>query len=93
MCRWCSIGEPGEEKTQFEIHHHIHCNRSGKKDCSAISYPYSLQLPVARREIAECSVNELPSSAPAFTVKTKMSQSQKKKAAAKAAKENSGLSI
>ncbi|KAK0117778.1 hypothetical protein ONS95_012103 [Cadophora gregata] len=33
-CRWCNIDkEVCNEAESFTIHHHLHCNRGGKKEC------------------------------------------------------------
>ncbi|KAK0109502.1 hypothetical protein ONS95_002191 [Cadophora gregata] len=35
-CRWCQAdGDEYYDRNQWEVHHHIHCNKPGKKACMA----------------------------------------------------------
>ncbi|KAH7408992.1 hypothetical protein BKA64DRAFT_773473 [Cadophora sp. MPI-SDFR-AT-0126] len=35
-CRWCQAdGDEYYDRNQWEVHHHIHCNKPGKKVCKA----------------------------------------------------------
>ncbi|KAH7380805.1 hypothetical protein BKA64DRAFT_684956 [Cadophora sp. MPI-SDFR-AT-0126] len=35
-CRWCNVDkEVSNEAGSFTIHHHLHCNRGGKKECGS----------------------------------------------------------
>ncbi|KAG4416377.1 hypothetical protein IFR04_010486 [Cadophora malorum] len=35
-CRWCQAdGDEFYDRNQWEVHHHIHCNKPGKKVCKA----------------------------------------------------------
>ncbi|KAE8450848.1 hypothetical protein EG329_005761 [Mollisiaceae sp. DMI_Dod_QoI] len=78
FCRWCQaeIGI-GTDPQQFEIDHHVHCNRGGKKECGSFP-PRSLETPPNRRPTKEAGIDDVAPPEVQFIIKKKMSQKERK---------------
>jgi hypothetical protein len=70
MCHWCWF--PDQEK-QFQAHHHICCNKPGKKRCSIYA---SLDNPL--EEAKEATIADVKAPEVQYVVKKKMGQKERK---------------
>lgn len=87
MCKWCQAEcAHVSDEYSFDIHHHVHCNRPGKKICG--TYPsLTLEPPPApeKKFKKEASISDIAAPEVQFTIKKKMmTQGQRRKAEAEA---------